>query len=147
MRRWVVPALVALLALGCGRSEGEEFREDSLRPAQQRLERSQQRVVATLRVVRPRRERDARALGQDVDRLRNEAARVAGLVPPDDARPTFDRYVRALRRVTTELHSFRTALRRGDEAEMTALSQRIAEAVGTAQREREDLDRVLVKDQ
>lgn len=138
--------MLAVLAAGCGRSEGETFRADALEPAERRLEARQARVVATLRVVRPRRAPEAAALRRDVARLRGETERIARLRPPDDARPVFERYVRALRRVTVQLRTFEAALRRGDAEELSALTHVVAAAVGSAQRERETLERVLLSD-
>lgn len=146
MRRAATAAVLAVLAAGCGRSEGETFRADKLKPAERRLEASQARVVATLRVVRPRRAAEAAALRRDVTRLEGETERVALLRPPGGARPVFERYVRALRRVTAQLRTFEAALRRGDAEELSALTQSVAAAVGSAQREREELERVLLSD-
>jgi hypothetical protein len=135
---------LAVLAAGCGRSEGEAFRADRLKPAEKRLEASQARVVATLRAVRPRRAAEAAALRRDVARLERETERVARLRPPAGARAVFERYVRARRRVTEQLRAFEAALRRGDAGELSALTQSFASAVGSAQREHETLERVLL---
>ena len=108
-------AAIAVLALaGCGRSDGEEFREDSLQPLEQRLARERARIAATLRVVRPGNARDAAALREDVDAVGRTVTQVAGLVPPASARDPFDRYVRALRGLVIELRRFAGRLRSDD---------------------------------
>lgn len=142
---WALGAVVLLLvAAGCGRSEGEEFREDSLRPVEQQLERERARVAATLRVVRPGNARDARALGEDVAAVARTVRRIAGLVPPSDAREQFDAYVRALRSLVAELRRFAGALRRGDPDVLATASQRIQDATGRVQQRREQLEGALL---
>ncbi|HEV2812270.1 MAG TPA: hypothetical protein VGW10_03365 [Solirubrobacteraceae bacterium] len=147
MRRaaWALGAVALLLALaGCGRSDGEEFREDSLRPLQRRLDGERARVAATLRVVRPGNPRDARALREDVDAVAATVDRIAGLVPPPDARDQFDGYVRGLRGLVGELRAFPVSLRRGDPALLDAASRRIQDATGVVQQRGEQLERRLL---
>ncbi|HEX8084728.1 MAG TPA: hypothetical protein VF529_10600 [Solirubrobacteraceae bacterium] len=141
---WAAGLAVLLLLAGCGRSDGEKFREDSLRPLQQRLDRERARVAATLRVVRPGNARDARALREDVAALRATVGRVAGLVPPGDAREDFDAYVRALRGLVGELRAFDGPLRRGDAALLDAVARRVQDATGLVQERAEDLERRLL---
>ena len=148
MRRagWALGAVLVLLALaGCGRSDGEKFREDSLRPLQQQLDRQRARVAATLRVVRRGNARDARALREDVDALAATVRRIAGLVPPPDARGEFDGYVRALRGLVGELRAFPASLRRGDPQLLEAVSRRIQDATGVVQQRAEQLERRLLE--
>ena len=147
MRRpsWALGAvLLLLLPAGCGRGEGEEFREDSLRPLEQRLDRERARVAATLRVVRPGNDRDAGALGEDIAAVAATVRLVAGLVPPSDAREEFDAYVRALRELVAELRRFPAALRDGNADALSAAAQRIRDATGVVQQRREALERALL---
>lgn len=147
MRRpsWALGAvLLLLLPAGCGRGDGEEFREDSLRPLEQRLDRERARVAATLRVVRPGNARDARALGEDVDAVGRTVRRVAGLVPPRDAAEPFDAYVDALRDLVSELRRFAAAVRRGDAAVLGTAAQRVQDATGRLQQRREQLEDALL---
>ena len=142
---WVAGALLlALLLAGCGRSEGEEFREDSLRPLQQRLERERARVAATLRVVRQRRASDARALSEDVQALAATVRRIDGLVPPRDAREAFDEYVRALRGLVAQLRRLAPPLRRGDGGALSTVARRVEDATGVVQQRASGLERALV---
>jgi hypothetical protein len=135
--------LLGLLVAGCGRSDGEAFREDSLRPLQERLARERARVAATLRVVRRRSVRDARALGEDVSALAATVGRIGGLVPPGAARAAFDGYVRALRSLVAQLRAVPPALRRGDGAVIELVSARIQEASGVVQERADRLERAL----
>ena len=147
MRRagWTLGAVVVLLAAGgCGRSDGEKFREDSLRPLQQRLDRQRARVAATLRVVRAGNPRDARALREDVDALGAGVRQIGALVPPPDAREAFDAYARALRGLVADLRRFPPALRRGDRALLDDVSRRIQEATGAVQQRAEQLEQKLL---
>jgi hypothetical protein len=137
-------ALLLLLPAGCGRSEGEEFREDSLRPVEQRLDRERARVAATLRVVRPGNRRDARALGEDIDVVARSVRRVAGLVPPREAAESFDAFADALRALVAELRRLQAALRRGDSAVLATASQRVQDATGRVQQRREQLEAALL---
>lgn len=138
-------ACVAVLALsGCGRSEGEAFREDSLRPLEQRIARDRARVAATLRVVRPGNARDAAALREDVDAVARTVTQVAGLVPPAPAREAFDRYVRALRGLVIELRRFAARLRRDDRLALRTIAQRTQDAAARVQQGDEDLERALL---
>ena len=137
-------ALFVLLAAGCGRSDGEEFREDSLRPLQERLERERARVAATLRVVRRRSARDARALGDDIDAMAATVRRVGGLVPPGDAREPFDEYVRALRDLIAQLRRLPPPLRRGDADVLGTVARRVQDATGLVEQRAERLERALV---
>ena len=141
---WALGAVALLLLLGCGRSEGEEFREDSLRPLQQQLDRQRARVAATLRVVRSGNPRDARALGEDVDALAATVRKIEGLVPPSDARGEFDGYVRALRGLVVELRRFPPLLRRGDDDGLLLASQQIQDATSAVQGRAERLERRLL---
>jgi hypothetical protein len=143
--RWALGAVVLLLLpAGCGRSAGEEFREDRLRPLEQRLDRQRARIAATLRVVRRRSARDARALREDVDALAALVREIAALAPPDEARGEFDGYVVALRALVGELRAFGPALRRGEEPLLDAASLRIQEATGGVQQRKEHLERRLL---
>ena len=141
---WALGAILLLLLPGCGRSEGEEFREDSLRPLQERLDRQRARVAATLRVVRPRNARDARALDEDVDALAEAYRRLAGLVPPAEVNEEFDAYTNALRDLIGALRRFPVLLRRGDEAGLAAAATRIQDATGAVQVRAEALERELL---
>jgi hypothetical protein len=136
--------LLLLLPAGCGSNEGEDFREDSLRPLEQQLRRERDRIAATLRVVRPGNARDARAVGEDVDALAGTVRQLAGLVPPSDEREPFDAYVRALRSLVAELRRVPAALREGDADRLGAASQRIRDATGVVQQRGEELERDLV---
>jgi hypothetical protein len=136
-------AAVALAGCG-GRSQGEAFREDSLKPAQQRAELKRARVAATLRVVRPGSRRDAGALGEDIDAYAAGVRQIAGLVPPADARPRFDGYVKALRGLVAELRRLNMALRRDDRGAIQALAQRVQDDVGAVQRGDDALQTALL---
>ncbi|HEX2084067.1 MAG TPA: hypothetical protein VHF89_00150 [Solirubrobacteraceae bacterium] len=147
MRRagWALGAvLVLLLAPGCGRSAGEEFREDELRPLEQRLDVQRARIAATLRVVRSRNARDARALREDVDALAGTVREVEGLEPPSEASAEFGAYVRALRELVAALRVFPAALRRGERASVDAVSRRVQDATGQVQQRSEQLERRLL---
>ena len=134
-----------LVCAGCGRSEGEAFREDTLRPLQQRLDRQRARVAATLRVVRPGNGRDARAVREDVHALAAGVRDVSELAPPKDARGEFDAYVRALRDLVGALRAYPPALRRGEGATvLTAVSGRVRDATGRVQQRQEELERRLL---
>lgn len=143
---WALAIVLLLLAAaGCGRSEGEEFREDSLRPLQQRLDVARGRLAATLRVVRPGNARDARALREDVDAVGASARRIAGLVPPSGARAEFAAYVRALRRLVAAVRAFPASVRRGDDGRLAAVSGRVQDAAGEVQQRDEQLERRLLE--
>ena len=145
MRRACALAAVTVLTLtGCGRSEGEEFREDSLRPLEQRIARERARVAATLRVVRPGNARDAAALREDVDAVGRTVTRVAGLVPPASAREPFDRYVRALRGLVVELRRFASRMQSTDRAALRTVAQRTQDAAARVQQGDEALERALL---
>jgi hypothetical protein len=143
-RAGALVAVVVLSLAGCGRSAGEEFREDSLRPLEERIARERARVAATLRVVRPGNARDAAALREDVEAVDRSVRRVAGLVPPAPAREPFERYVRALRGLVTELRRFAARLRSDDRAALRTIVQRTQDAAARVQEGDEALERALL---
>ena len=135
--------LLALIGTGCGRGDGEAFREDSLRPLQERLARERARVAATLRVVRRGNARDARALGEDVEALAATVRRIGGLVPPGEARDEFGAYVDALGDLIGELRELERPLRQGDGAVLTSVSAQIQDASGAVQERTDALEQAL----
>ena len=143
----VVTAVVVLIVVGTGcggRSEGQAFRDDHLRPLEQRMELRRARVAATLRVVRSGNKRDAAALREDIDGLARSVAGIAALAPPASAREPFARYVLALRGLVTELRRFTTALRADDGAKVRDLAARVQTDAGAVQTGHDDLERALV---
>jgi len=145
----VAVALAALMMViaGCGgRSEGEAFREDSLRPLEQRLDVRRARVAATLRVVRAGSRRDAAALREDIGALEGGVRRIAALVPPSSAQQPFARYVGALRELVAELRRFSAALRADQPAAMRDIATRLRDATGAVQSEHDALEQALVGD-
>src|SRR3954471_4011708 len=140
-------APVAVLALaGCGgRSPEQVFREDSLRPLQQKSELQRARVAATLRVVRFGSRRDARALGEDIDAYAGTVRKIAGLLPPAQAQPAFRRYVAALRELVGELRRLKKAMGGHDVAAVRTRSQRVRDDVGAVQRGDDELESALLE--
>jgi hypothetical protein len=137
-----------VLALaGCGgRSPEQVFREDSLRPLQQRAELQRARVAATLRVVRFGSRRDARALGEDIDAYAGTVRKIAGLLPPEAAQAPFRRYVSAMRELVRELRRMKAAMGGRDVAVVRTRSQRVQDDVGAVQRGDDELQSALTKD-
>ena len=143
MRRWVVVVFVVVLASGCGRSEGEEFREDSLRPLQQQLERERARVAATLRVVRPGSERGARAVRADVGAMSRTAEKIDALGPPTEVEEDFDAYTEALQDLVKKLLLFPSAVRSGSAAGLGTVSRRVQDATGLVEQRGHSLEEAL----
>jgi hypothetical protein len=146
---FAVATTATLIAVaGCGgRSEGEIFREDSLAPAEERVERARAEVAATLRVVRPGRRRDARALDDDVDALAASVRRLDGLLPPTFARARFDDYAGALRELVVESRRFADAIGRGESAALPALAQALRDRAGRVQRGHDALEQTLLEEE
>ncbi len=143
----VAAAMVALIVVGTGcggRSEGQAFRDDHLRPLERRLELRRARVAATLRVVRSGNRRDAAALREDIDALARSVDGIGALAPPSSAKRPFVRYVRALRSLVTELRRFTTALRGADGPAVRDLATRVQDVAGAVQTGHDDLERALV---
>jgi hypothetical protein len=144
VRRAVAGAIaVALVATGCGHSAGEEFREDSLRPLQQQLERERARIAATLRVVRPRSRRGSRALGEDVKAMSRTARKIAALIPPREASEEFDAYARSLRDLVNQLIGFPLAVAEGEAVDLETVSRRVQDATGVVEQREHELEEKL----
>lgn len=94
-----LPALAALacagLLAGCGGNEKRDFRVEQLNPLVKRMGEERATLAAVLRASRPGRARDARALRDQLGRLRAVMRRIAALEPPEGTEERFRRYTRA----------------------------------------------------
>jgi hypothetical protein len=130
--------LVALAFAGCG-NPGHDFRVGKLNPLLQRVETQKGQLAATLRIVRPKRAQDVRAVRSGIAAIDATAKEIAKLKPPGSAQAEFKRFTRAYGGLVTSLSGFADALASGGSSQMTQASQTAQEATGTLQRAQEAL--------
>ena len=139
-------ALAAALA-GCGGpGELETFRTERLRPVQARVEEDRAVVARIVESVQLGNERDARQLGQAVDRLAARADEVRGLRPPTEAAPEVEGYAAAIEELARQLRAYADAVAASDVDGAARASARSRAAVDRLVRRRQELDRAVRTD-
>jgi hypothetical protein len=146
MSRRALAALVAVAAMaGCGGPSAEEtFATKRLQPVQQRIERQKAELSAQLRVVRLGRERDARATGAMVERLRALVNELARLEPPASLEALLHRYVIAHRHLVAALQRYAGLLAGHSKSALNREADSVQSAAGEVARARDALDERIV---
>ena len=123
----------AIIAAGCT-DEVAEFRNEELRPLEDRANQQKARLAATLRIVDAGDRRDARRVASELRPLRETFGELARLDPPEEVADDYERFVEANAELLRRMRQFTTALRRGDRREMLIASEKAKEAIGGGQR-------------
>jgi cytochrome c556 len=137
-------ALVALVGLvtGCGK-EKRDFRVEKLNPLVKQAGEQRATLAAVLRGSRPGRQRDARALHEQLARVTGVLRRIAGLSPPDGVDGKFRRYTRANAAFAAALRRFVDAFAAGDDSGQRDAAQQTRSTLATAQRAQVQLQHAL----
>ena len=121
--------LCAAALAGCG-DELEEFRDEELRPLEQKAESQRSEISGVLQDVTLGRKRDAELLRTKVAALEATYSELAELDPPDDYDATYRDFIVANRSFVKELRAFADALEARREDEVQRASKRARIAIG-----------------
>jgi hypothetical protein len=135
-------AAMAIIVAGCGNAK-HDFRDHKLNPLVAQLTAQRSTLATGLRIARPHRAQDARALRAQLGAIGVTMRKIAALKPPSGTRVQFSRYVQANAALLSSLNQFVAAFAQGTSAQQQAAGQAAQAAISRASDARATLQHAL----